>query len=201
MPPIRLPNPPISEIEPGLYLGDLGSSYRRDILAENKITAMVSLSDGRSAMWSSPANRALVPKDRHFFLPCLDTSTQDLVKDFAEIYDFMDDKLQDPGETGNVLVHCTMGVSRSTTIVVAYLMRKQGLSRDDALAVVKKSRKVKPNPNFMEQLEVWAETNYEIWADPDMKTPKKPYADFLDRRAERLKEKGLTGNEPITPDL
>ena len=199
--PIRLPNPPISEIEPGLYVGDLGSSHKTSILADNKITAMVSLSDALSAIWSSPQIRKLVPKNRHFYLQCLDTSTQDLVKDFARICNFMDNILQGSGETGNILVHCTMGISRSTTIVVAYLMRKHRQSRDDALAAVKKSRKVKPNPNFMEQLAVWAETDYEIWADSDMKIPKKPYADYLARRAERLKEKGLTGTEPMCPDL
>ncbi|KAF7555976.1 hypothetical protein G7046_g6422 [Stylonectria norvegica] len=194
--PVKLPNPTISEIEPGLYLGDLGSSYKIATLTDNKITAMVSLSDAKSAAWSSPRNRELVPEDRHLYLPSLDTSTQDLLADFARVCDFIDSNRE-----GNLLVHCTVGVSRSATVVIAYLMRKYHQSLNDTLALVKKSRKVKPNPNFMDQLAVWDEVQYEIWEDPGHTVPKKLYAMYLARRADALKAKGLTGNEPTCPDL
>lgn len=40
-----------------------------------------------------------------------------------------------------------------------------------------------------------------IWEDTGKRIPKAPYAAFLQRRAERLKELGLTGDEPVVPDL
>jgi dual specificity phosphatase 12 len=53
----------------------------------------------------------------------------------------------------------------------------------------------------MEQLAVWADVEYEIWTDPAKTIPKPPYAAYLARRAERLRAKGLTSNEPTCPDL
>lgn len=52
-----------------------------------------------------------------------------------------------------VLVHCEMGRSRSSTVVIAYLIRFHGLSRDDAYIHVKERRfSVNPNQGFWEQL-------------------------------------------------
>ncbi|KAK4038224.1 hypothetical protein C8A01DRAFT_37807 [Parachaetomium inaequale] len=89
-----------------------------------------------------------------------------------------------------------MGISRSTTVVIAYLMRKTGKPPDEVLRHVKEKRKVRPNPNFMEQLRVWGEVGYQIWEDEECTVPKGPYRLYLEGRAVRLKEKGLTGNEP-----
>ncbi|KAF9522250.1 protein-tyrosine phosphatase-like protein [Crepidotus variabilis] len=62
------------------------------------------------------------------------------------------------GQSGNVLVHCQQGVSRSATVVIAYLMRYEGMSLAEALAFVKDKRAcVKPNVGFMRCLKVWEE--------------------------------------------
>ena len=39
---------------------------------------------------------------------------------------------------GGVLVHCFMGYSRSSTIVLSYLMRKEGMNLKDATSDVMK---------------------------------------------------------------
>lgn len=52
-----------------------------------------------------------------------------------------------------VLVHCQAGISRSPTIVIAYLMKKQNLSMNDAYNLVSDKRKIiGPNLLFMSQL-------------------------------------------------
>jgi dual specificity phosphatase 12 len=98
-----------------------------------------------------------------------------------------------------VLVHCQMGISRSATIVIAYLMRKTGRPLEEILGEVKGKRKIKPNPNFVEQLTVWGEVGYNLWVDKEGTIPKEPYRLYLERRAARLAEKGLTGDEPTGP--
>jgi len=52
-----------------------------------------------------------------------------------------------------ILVHCSAAISRSPTIVVAYLMKKQGMTLYEALGLVIRARPtVSPNPGFIRQL-------------------------------------------------
>lgn len=54
---------------------------------------------------------------------------------------------------GSCFVHCHMGVSRSCTVVIAYMMWKDGVSFDEAFKVVKEKRPVcNPNAGFVAQL-------------------------------------------------
>ena len=53
---------------------------------------------------------------------------------------------------GKVLVHCAVGVSRSATLVLAYLMIRQNLTLVDAIKTVKDHRGVIPNRGFLRQL-------------------------------------------------
>jgi dual specificity MAP kinase phosphatase len=58
---------------------------------------------------------------------------------------------------GRVLVHCSQGVSRSTTIAIAYLMWKTRGSYDEVYQAVRALRGVtSPNVGFMCQLINWA---------------------------------------------
>ena len=57
---------------------------------------------------------------------------------------------------GTCLVHCKLGVSRSTAFVIAYLIRYENLSTDEAFEFVKKKRtSIKPNDGFMKQLYIY----------------------------------------------
>jgi len=94
-------------------------------------------------------------------------------------------------QEGKVLVHCSQGVSRSPTVVVAYLMRTQKRGLKEVLGEVRmKRREVDPSDNFMEQLRIWDEVGYQIWEDEARTVPKKQYKEFLESRAEMLRREG-----------
>ncbi|KAG7462531.1 hypothetical protein MATL_G00185780 [Megalops atlanticus] len=55
-------------------------------------------------------------------------------------------------QKGKVLVHCAMGVSRSATLVLAFLMICEDLTLVEAINAVRKHRHVCPNEGFLNQL-------------------------------------------------
>ena len=58
---------------------------------------------------------------------------------------------------GIILVHCQMGISRSTSCVIAYMIKYMGFTTMSALEFIRKKRpQVMPNIGFLQQL-----TNYE----------------------------------------
>ncbi|KAM3455743.1 hypothetical protein MY3296_002161 [Beauveria thailandica] len=192
---IIFPKPSITEIRHHLFIGNQYSSYGLPTLGEYKITAIVSVMDARLTLWLYNT-RPFVPEEKHLYVPCADSSTMDMLPFMGRVCDFIEERIS-TDDNPNVLVHCRAGISRSATIVIAYLMRKYGLSADEALAEVKAKRRVRPNPNFMDQLRVWWAVGFQIWQDGDKTVPKDEYQAYLDRRAVRLKDLGLTGDEPI----
>uniref|UniRef100_A0A8C7JF74 Dual specificity phosphatase 19a n=1 Tax=Oncorhynchus kisutch TaxID=8019 RepID=A0A8C7JF74_ONCKI len=83
-------------------------------------------------------------------LSILDVSDTDITSSFQECSKFID---QANKENGVVLVHCNSGVSRSASVVIGYLMSRQGKPFDDAFALVKTAWPATcPNPGFVEQL-------------------------------------------------
>ncbi|KAL5507689.1 hypothetical protein ACEPAH_5307 [Sanghuangporus vaninii] len=66
-----------------------------------------------------------------------------------------------PRQKHRVLVHCVMGISRSTTVVCAYLMATRHLSFPSALMFIRKRRpRVHPNYGFRRQLQIFGDCGY-----------------------------------------
>ncbi|XP_073775973.1 dual specificity protein phosphatase 13B isoform X1 [Danio rerio] len=55
-------------------------------------------------------------------------------------------------KNGRVFVHCLMGVSRSATLVLAFLMICEDLTLMEAIKAVRQHRDICPNPGFLNQL-------------------------------------------------
>ncbi|NXF85785.1 DUS26 phosphatase, partial [Eubucco bourcierii] len=53
---------------------------------------------------------------------------------------------------GRILVHCAVGVSRSATLVLAYLMIRHHMPLVEAIKTVKDHRGIIPNRGFLRQL-------------------------------------------------
>ncbi|KAF8868859.1 protein-tyrosine phosphatase-like protein [Mucidula mucida] len=92
--------------------------------------------------------------ERHLIVKVKDNESADLISHFPATCEFIDDALT---AGGRVLVHCALGLSRSPTVIAAYLIRKRGLSVEEALALIRKSRElIMPNDGFLKQLNEYA---------------------------------------------
>ena len=210
------------QIVPGIFLGNVQASFRREMLRQNGINAMVSLTDARWVWWNSTTREAGIPASRHKWVQCADSSTQDLLAHMNNICEFIDEMtssnlpstrsssiqqqqshgLDEPphdAPAGAVLIHCDLGVSRSPTIIIAYLMRKYGMKLEQTRAFVQLKQKAKPSANFIRQLQIWEALDYQVWEDEERTIPKALYQAFLNDQAVLLNKRGLIGNEILAP--
>ncbi|KAL7267385.1 hypothetical protein RUND412_010030 [Rhizina undulata] len=128
----------VDEIVPNLFLTE------QNIISRN-ITHVVSIFEGRVNLPSTN------PPLKQLHIRLNDYSSEDILGELSRTTDFIREAL-DGG--GRVVVHCLMGISRSPTVVAAYLIATKGLSAGEAVQQVKNRRgRVCPNMGFLLQLE------------------------------------------------
>jgi len=87
---------------------------------------------------------------RTMYVRLVDTPSSDLSAYFRSATSFIDNELRNGGK---VLVHCVAGVSRSVSLILAYLIRFGGYSSLDAFLMVRSKRSIaRPNDGFCMQL-------------------------------------------------
>ncbi|KAL2787360.1 protein-tyrosine phosphatase-like protein [Aspergillus keveii] len=65
---------------------------------------------------------------------------------------------------GHVLVHCNQGISRSGSVVVAYIMKYLSLPYAAALLTARQSRPIiSPNTGFEYQLRIWEKCGFDVF--------------------------------------
>lgn len=128
-------------IIPGLYLGNYEAASDRSLLESLGITHILTVASDLYPLF--PDNFTYLQ------ITALDTNTEDLFKVFSTTHNFISAALN----TGKILVHCLMGISRSSTIVIAYLMRSQSIKYSQALELTVSHHSIAdPNLNFVRQL-------------------------------------------------
>ncbi|KAJ8275998.1 hypothetical protein COCON_G00077500 [Conger conger] len=137
-------NATISPILPFLFLGNERDAQDLNLLLQFNIGFVVNVTT------HLPLYHLDTGLVRYKRLPATDNSRQNLRQYFEEVFEFIEEAHQ----TGRgVLVHCQAGVSRSATIVIAYLMKHTLMTMMDAYKYVRSRRPVvSPNLNFMGQL-------------------------------------------------
>ncbi|XP_077361962.1 uncharacterized protein LOC144006792 [Festucalex cinctus] len=136
-------NAVISAILPFLFLGNERDAQDLDLLLHLNIGYVVNVTTHLPLYH--------LKSGLHYKrLPATDNSKQNLRQYFEEVFEFIEEAYQS-GQ--GVLVHCQAGVSRSATIVIAYLMKHTLMTMTDAYKYVRSRRPVvSPNLNFMGQL-------------------------------------------------
>jgi len=87
---------------------------------------------------------------RFFHIPINDRNDVNIKEYFENAVKFINDARD---EKLSVLVHCHAGISRSATIILAYLMINEKISLGEAFKYVQSKRQIiSPNLNFMGQL-------------------------------------------------
>ncbi|CAN6447729.1 unnamed protein product [Victoria cruziana] len=126
-----------------IYLGSDAVAKNREILRQNGITHVLNCV---GFVCPEYFKKDLVYKT----LWLQDSPSEDITSILYDVFDYFEDVRQ---QGGRVLVHCCQGVSRSTSLVIAYLMWRDGRSFDEAFQYVKSARATtNPNVGFTCQL-------------------------------------------------
>ena len=124
----------------GSVLGDLG------------ITAVLNAAQGDLEGWS-----VVNTKESYYTrvgiqfmgVPAVDLNSFPLMDYFQRAADWIENILS---KGGVVLVHCVKGISRSATLIIAFLIIKKKMTLQQAILMIKKKRSIAPNEGFMQQL-------------------------------------------------
>ncbi|XP_059078384.1 dual specificity protein phosphatase 3-like isoform X4 [Tigriopus californicus] len=138
------------EVFPGVHIGDKGAARNTFYLKKVGVTHVLNTAEG-SRMGTVDTNQNYYKPFgiKYKGLKLLDVAQTNISMYFNEVADFIDDAVRSGGQ---VLVNCLMGMSRSSTCVIAYLMLKQNMTAVQALTEVRRHRDVRPNDGFLRQL-------------------------------------------------
>jgi protein-tyrosine phosphatase len=142
-----------------LYLGPAHVAEDAVWLVSHGITHVLNIGapDNRLLSSSSPAQRMReLQHVQYKRVQVLDLPSEPLDAYFDECHVFMHDALRH--KRGRVLVHCYAGISRSATVVIAFLLRtRRDLHLFDAVKRVMSRRAcILPNEGFVQQLKQFA---------------------------------------------
>jgi protein-tyrosine phosphatase len=81
-----------------------------------------------------------------------DDTDSSILKHIEDALEWVEKQLQ----TKNVLIHCHMGISRSASLVLAFLMKNFGMTLDQAFEHTASIRDtIGPNSTFMKELQTY----------------------------------------------
>ncbi|CAF2536304.1 unnamed protein product [Rotaria sp. Silwood2] len=145
----------MSEVLPGLYLGNAHDAEDMNLLKQNNIKSIINISTSIPCYYE---NETLFD---YYKLPCNDLCKENIIQYFDKTFEYIQEKLL---LNQNILIHCQGGISRSPSFIIGYLMKYHSKTFDQAYSIVKEKRKIiNPNLGFLTQL-----TRYEQMITPTM---------------------------------
>ena len=131
----------IDKITDKIFLGDLTYACKIETLKNKKISSIISLCGKLSPKYSNTFNQKIIYIE--------DLPSENIIQYFKECIEFIE-------KNKTIYIHCLCGISRSPTIVIAYLMWKKHSSYFDTFQFVKKIRNsINPNGGFTQQLKIF----------------------------------------------
>ena len=135
-----------SNIAPNIYLSGEEVAYDKSILLENQISHIINCAGTYCVN--------LFPNDFEYYtINLYDSENEDISGFFLSVIEYVEGVLKNKGQ---VLFHCQQGVSRSSTILIMYLMWKNKETLEITHKRVKQIREISnPNLGFIYQLLMW----------------------------------------------
>ncbi|XP_013045465.3 serine/threonine/tyrosine-interacting-like protein 1 isoform X1 [Anser cygnoides] len=135
---------PVEILPAKLYMGNFKQACDQQIQKDLKIKAQVNISEQPAALFAEEG------KYLHVSVP--DSLEANLFSSFPTICHFIDAQL----DLGAVLVFSSLGISRSSTVTMAYLMHSHQFSLKKAWDhVLKCKENMRPHRGFVKQLSDW----------------------------------------------
>ncbi|NXN86012.1 STYL1 protein, partial [Bombycilla garrulus] len=152
---------PVEILPAKLYMGNFKQASDKKIQKDLKIKALVNVCEQPVTLFAEEG------KSLHISVP--DSPEADLFSSFSTISHFIDAQL----DVGAVLVFSSLGISRSSTATMAYLMHSCRFSLQRAWKYLLKCKmNMRPHRGFVEQLSAW-ET--QIYGSPVTDISKQSY--------------------------
>jgi len=127
----------LSKITDGLYLTDYRNATEYSKLVDLGIKQILTVGNDM-------IHRTEELKTKYIYID--DCVTDDIAQHFDDAHEFINRDV--------TLVHCFAGISRSPTIVIAYLMKEKKMTFAEAFEYCKSKRPIiDPNSGFVEQLQ------------------------------------------------
>ncbi len=131
------------EVVPGLFLGNYRSACHEQALLVNNIDVIVNLV---AALPNKFPSKVLYEN-----FTIADVPSFDLVDSLEAVLPIIHRHLE---SEKRVLVHCRHGISRSPSVILAYLMKYSGMSFEQAFSFLRgKKGNIDPNFGFLVQLQ------------------------------------------------
>lgn len=132
---------------PVIYLGTCNQAKNLETYEKLQISSIINLSMDKQL--NLPAGL----DDLTIVLP--DEKDSDISQYFSETTEFIKKRVTEDWN-GNLFIFCQMGISRSSTVLIAFLISFYKISLLDAVDKLREVRSiVKPNVGFLRQLQQW----------------------------------------------
>ena len=130
----------------GIYIGSQDSANNLSELNECKITHVLNVAE--------EVKNAFPEQYKYLNIELLDLPQANIRQVFSHTNEFIKQAIADHGR---VLIHCNAGISRSSAIVLAYLLGIQRMKYEDAYILLKTACPfIRPNIGFVQQLKEYA---------------------------------------------
>ncbi|XP_063700497.1 dual specificity protein phosphatase 13B isoform X1 [Culicoides brevitarsis] len=145
------------EVYPRLYIGDANAAKNKQYLKIMGFTHVLNAAEGTRfgqvdtghSYYRDMQNMSRKTNFRYMGFPLIDQPSSDISRYFYIAAKFIENGINSGGK---VLVHCMVGMSRSATCVLAYLMICKRMSATEAIRTVRMHRDIRPNDGFIQQL-------------------------------------------------